>query len=176
MVEGERLGRMFSAKRTKERAASAAFACRNRCLATWARLVLFAVDCEADGKVAWVAAEITIVTKRCAARGDGLLQNFFDGTCQTLVVGTGEFSCGSKGVKACRVQTFGGIDIADADDDVGLHEEIFDRHASLPALFPQIASELLMTQRLDSERLQPRVLVLCGERGKATEATGVDEL
>ena len=111
---------------------------------------MLAVDGEADSKVAGLATEIAVIAKGRATGGDGLPQNFFDRACQALIIAVGKLSRGSEGIKVCGMQAFGCVNVADANDDVCIHEEIFNRHASRSALLPQVAGEVRMAQRLDS--------------------------
>jgi hypothetical protein len=81
-------------------------------------------------EVAQSAFAADIVAQAAAARTDGGAQGFLDRRDQALQAGERDAACHGAWVDAGQVQAFRGIDVADADDDAGIHDGRLDGRAA----------------------------------------------
>jgi len=95
--------------------------------ATQAGFAAFAVHSEVDGEVAAGAVGLAEIAQGGAALCDGFLQDAFDSRRQRGTLSFIETGGTAGRVNAARVQRFGCVDVANADDVPLIHDVRFDR-------------------------------------------------
>lgn len=103
----------------------------DRRLAAETGLTFTVVDQQVLGEIAWIAVSVVKILKRCAATADGALQDILNGCAKRFVSYRGDSAGSTRRVDARHKQCLGSVDIADADHDFSVHDEIF--HGSLAA-------------------------------------------
>ena len=114
--------------RTKKTAALADFDRLNRVVALWAGPAGSSVNIERLLKVARLALFIDKVFQCGAALGNGLGEYGLDAVGKFLITLAGNPPGLTVGMNAGQKKRFTGVNIAYADDNAAVHDEIFDRH------------------------------------------------
>jgi len=86
-----------------------------------------AIDPQRAGEVAGVAVFLHEVPQTGAALGDGGGEHGLDARGETFIARQRDAPGGPRGMDAGAVQGLAGVDVADADDDMAVHDEGLDR-------------------------------------------------
>ena len=124
---------------------------RERCTAARAGFAAFAVHREFDGEVAAGAVGLAEIAQSGTALGDGFLQDAFDSRRQRGTFSFIEMGGATGGVNAARVQRFGCVDVADANDMPLIHDVRFDRRRFAALLCLETGAVKCVIQRIDSQ-------------------------
>ena len=79
---------------------------------------------------------------------NGHLQGILDRLGKDLTFWTAKFCSGFHRMDFSCMKSFASINIPNANDDFGIHDEAFDRNSSAPTFFKQVRSQIGMIQRL----------------------------
>ena len=139
-----------------------------------AGLILAIVDVEGLLEVAGGAAFVDEVAQRGATLFESGGQHFADGGGQAAVAGEREPSGGALGRDTGAEQRFAGVDVADADDDVAVHDEGFDGGGAAPGTGMEVFAGKALFEGFRAERREKRVLArIFSSPKQAAKAAGV---
>ena len=99
--------------------------------ADWAGLSITSIDLQSDAEFSFAAVQGVEVANRGAAGCDGFSQHRFDGCRQVATGGSSECAGRLQRRQASPEQRFAGIDIANANDVLLGHDEIFDWRSAI---------------------------------------------
>ena len=124
---------------------------RERCAAARAGFAAFAVHREFDGEVATGAVGLAEIAQGGPALRDGFLQDAFDGCRQRCTFSFIETGGATGRVNAARVQRFGCVDVANANDVPLIHDVRFDRRRFAARLCVETGAVKGVIQRFDAQ-------------------------
>ena len=127
------------------------------CAATRTGFATFAVHREFDGEVAAGAIGLAEIAQGGTALGDGFLQDVLDSRRQRGTFSFIETGGATGGVDAARVQRFGCVDVANANDVPLIHDVCFDRRRFAARLCVETGAVKGVIQRFDAQ---------CGQCGR----------
>ena len=102
-------------------------------------------------EVARLAVTPVKVSQRRAAGLDRAAQDIPDCLRKRIVSMAGNSSGCTLGIDAGQEQRFARVDIADTDDDLGIHDELLDADLATSGRLPEILTVELVTQRFRSQ-------------------------
>ena len=130
---------------------------RKRCTAARAGFAAFAVHREFDGEVAAGAVGLAEIAQGGPALGDGFLQDALDSRRQRGTFSFIETGSATGRVNAARVQRFGCVDVANANDVPLIHDVRFDCRRFAARLCVETGTIEGVIQRFDAQ---------CGKCGR----------
>ena len=119
-------------------------------LADPAELAFASVNKKALGEVAGLAVGVDEVAEGGAALLDGFAEDLADGFDEAGELRAGKSGCGSGRADAGAEERFAGVDVANADDDLVVHDDLLDRSLASGAGVFEDGGRELVGQRLGS--------------------------
>ncbi len=148
----------------------------DRPLAVFAGLGLPAVNIQLDGKIASLTTGIGEVPKSRAAGLNGFFQDIPDAGMKEVCPAPTQAAGGAPGMNTRAKESFAGIDVADADDDPGVHDVLLDGAATASTGGVKALPVECIRQRFRAQMDKPRVCcqVLFLYRFQQAKAARVD--
>ena len=103
---------------------------RHRTFATSAGLSIATVYFELLLKITGLSISAEIVSQSCSASGNRVLQHELDGSDKRVVPVCSNTTRGAARMNTGKEQGFAGVNVADADDDFCVHDELLDGHST----------------------------------------------
>src|SRR5690606_33343216 len=134
------------------------------------------VHVELPSEIPRAAISAHVVAQRSATGANRRFQHGADGACQPRRILARQRACPPARPDARAKQRLVRVDVADADDECAVHEELFDGYTATSRDAPEIVTVESRIERLGSEPGEQRVLVrVCGRGEVGPEASRVVE-
>ena len=139
------------------------------------RLVFAAIDGKLLLEITGLPVAPVEIPERSTARADRFLQHRADRVRERLVTGQRDTSRSSFRIDSGEEQRLAGVNVADADDDAGIHDELFHGDAPTVGSLPQILAIELVAERLRAQVFQEPVIAGIVTPVQGAEAPRVPE-